>query len=83
MRDTTSFVLRGGNGGHYINADESTVTGEFSELVCIQETVIATITNDIIENAADIAGLTLATGTRIGGLTTSISLTSGGLIAYH
>ena len=77
-----AYVLRGGNGGHMLDSGEGAVTGEFGDVVCLTTTVIAAITNPLIENISALATVSLPAGTRIGGLTTSITLTSGQAIAY-
>ena len=83
MAANDAYIMRGGNGGHFLNSGEGAVTGEFGEIVCLTATVIAAITNPKITNIADIVGpLSLPAGTKIGGLTTSITLTSGEAIAY-
>lgn len=79
----TAYKLRGGNGGHYVNSAEGAVTGSFPELYCVEATELAGITNALISNAADLVGVSLPAGTRIGGLTTSVEVTSGSLIAYN
>ena len=82
MAANDATILRGGNGGHFIDSGEGVVTGAFGEVVCVTATVVATITNPLIANASAIATVALPAGTRIGGLTTSISLTSGEVLAY-
>lgn len=77
-----AYVLMGGNGGHYVNAGESAVTGSFNRILTIESTVLAGITNALIANAADLVGVTIPAGVDIGGLTTSIEVTSGSVIAY-
>jgi hypothetical protein len=82
MAANDATILRGGNGGHFLNLGEGTVTGSFGEIVCLTTTVIDAITNPLLTNISDIEGVSLPAGTRIGGLTTSILLTSGEAIAY-
>ena len=73
------------NGGEYIN-DNAAHTGKFFAILATEDTVIASITSNI-ENLSDICtgqdATTLAANTAIYGNISSITLTSGAVIAYN
>jgi len=73
------------NGGTYINTTDAT-TGKFFAVLATEDTVIASITSNIT-NLSDICtgqdATTLAANTAIYGNISSITLTSGAVIAYN
>ena len=73
------------NGGEYIN-DTAAHSGKFFAVLATEDTVIASITSNI-ENLSDITnsqdGTTLSANTAIYGNISSITLTSGAVIAYN
>lgn len=72
------------NGARYIN-DTATHEGDFFAIVCTEDTVFASITSNI-DNIADLCtgqdATTLSANTAIYGRITSVTLTSGAIIAY-
>jgi len=72
------------NGGEYIN-DTAAHTGDFFCITATEDTVLASITSNI-DNIADLCtgedATTLAANTAIYGRITSVTLTSGAIIAY-
>jgi hypothetical protein len=77
-------LLQGINGGHVINAGESTVTGNFRWIQMIEDTVFTDITDATLENVADLESpITHLAGTGFGGNITSITVSSGTCIAYN
>ena len=73
------------NGGTYINTTDAT-TGKFFAILATEDTVIASITSNI-DNLSDITnsqdGTVLSANTAIYGNISSITLTSGAVIAYN
>ena len=73
------------NGGEYIN-DTAAHTGKFFAILATEDTVIASITSNI-DNLSDITnsqdGTILSANTAIYGNISSITLTSGAVIAYN
>ena len=73
------------NGGEYIN-DTAGPAGKFFAIVATEDTVIASITSNVT-NLSDICtgqdATTLAANTAIYGNISSITLTSGAIIAYN
>jgi len=73
------------NGGEYIN-DTAVHTGKWFAIVATEDTVIASITSNVT-NLSDICtgqdATTLAANTAIYGNISSITLTSGAIIAYN
>ena len=73
------------NGGTYIN-NTAAHTGDFFAFVCTEDTVLASVTSNV-ENIADLCtgqdATTLSANTAIYGRMTSITLTSGAVIAYN
>ena len=72
------------NGGEYIN-DTAAHTGDFFCIVATEDTVLASVTSNI-DNIADLCtgqdATTLSANTTIYGRITSVTLTSGAVIAY-
>lgn len=72
------------NGGEYIN-DTAAHTGDFFCIVATEDTVLASVTSNI-DNIADLCtgqdATTLPANTAIYGRITSVTLTSGAVIAY-
>lgn len=72
------------NGGEYIN-DTAAHTGDFFCIVATEDTVLASVTSNI-DNIADLCtgqdATTLSANTVIYGRITSVTLTSGAVIAY-
>jgi hypothetical protein len=72
------------NGGKYIN-DTAAHTGDFFCIVATEDSVIDSITSNV-ENLSDITAgqdnTTLSANTAIYGRITSITLSSGAVIAY-
>ncbi len=82
---TSEYRGLGLNGGIYIN-DTAAHTGKFFAILATEDTVIASITSNI-ENLSDICtgqdATTLAANTAIYGNISSITLTSGAVLAYN
>lgn len=72
------------NGGIYVN-DTAAHTGDFFCIVATEDTVIDSITSNV-ENLSDITAAqdntTLSANTAIYGRITSVTLSSGAVIAY-
>jgi hypothetical protein len=68
------------NGGKFIN-DTAAHDGDFFCIVPTEDTVINTITSNV-EDLDNLAGTTLAANSAIYGRITSVTLTSGAVIAY-
>lgn len=76
--------------GGLVVADTATVTGRFSRIQALTDTVIATMTTvrpGLIQvlNGTDgvVTSVSLTAGAWIDGTITSFALTSGSVIAYH
>ncbi len=72
------------NGGKYIN-DQANHTGDFFCVFCTEDTVFASITSNVENISALCTGgdaTTLPANTPIYGRITSLTLTSGAVIAY-
>lgn len=70
----------GANGGQFVTATTAQ-TGNWSALVCMGTTVIASVTG--IDNPTGCAGINLPSGFVILGRITGFTLTSGAVIAYY
>jgi len=85
MASTSEYRGLGLNGGVYINTTDVT-TGKFFAIFATEDTVIASITSNIT-NLSDICtgqdATTLSANTAIHGNISSITLTSGAVIAYN
>lgn len=68
------------NGGKYIN-DTAVHNGDFFCIVPTEDTVISAITSNV-EDLSNITSTTLAANSAIYGRITSVTLTSGSIIAY-
>lgn len=76
------YNLSGGNGSKYIN-DTSANTGDFFAVQCTENTVFADLTGNMENESALITDATEFTKSDvIYGRFTSITLTSGAVIAY-
>ena len=81
MNIGSSRQQSGEYGGKYINAASGTVTGSFAELRILETTVLGATTSNITSFPASIS---LAVGIApLTGVWTSITVTSGALIAYN
>lgn len=84
MGQVSVYNLSGGNGSDYINDTAAHATDYFA-FQCTEETVFAAIAGNM-GNAADLCtgedATALAAGTVIYGRFTSVTLTSGAIIAY-
>ena len=74
--------LRAENGGEVIN-DTAAHTGTWFAFQCIEDTVVAAITQTHITNEVGYVGLTLQAGFVLYGETSSITLTSGSVLAVN
>ena len=70
----------GANGGQFVTST-SPQTGNWSALVCLGTTVIATVIG--IDNPTGCAGISLGSGTVIAGRITGFTLTSGAVLAIY
>lgn len=77
-----SYYSDGRQGGIVLSGTAS-ATGSFRRIVILNETVLATLEDGSLANVVDIEGKTLPAGLTFGGNFTSITLTSGLLIAYY
>ena len=68
--------IRAENGGVYVD-DTTATTGTFYAIICLADTVIASITQPDFTDASKLVGVTLDAGTVIYGQTTAFTLTSG------
>ena len=82
MSSPVSYDLQGQGGGIAIS-DVDTYTGNFRWIQVVSDCVISTIESSNIDSVSVIAGITIPAGVGIGGRFTSISLTSGAVIAYY
>jgi hypothetical protein len=72
--------LAGEYGGRYISSASGTVTGNFQSIHALEITILgATVSN--ITNFP--AGVTLQAGDEIAGVWTSVTISSGSVIAYN
>lgn len=72
--------LSGEHGGRYIDPTHGTVTGNWMEIHATQAAILgATVSN--IDNMP--ATISLVAGDRINGVFTSVTVTSGSVIAYN
>ena len=82
---TSEYRGLGLNGGEYINGTGA-VTGNFFALQATEDTVLAAVTSNI-SNLSDICtgqdATTLSAGTVLYGQFTSVTLTSGAVVAYN
>lgn len=78
--ERTSYQLQGQNGGVVI-ADTTLVTGDFTWISVANDAVISALETNL-EDSAGLLGITLPAGFGFGGQTSSITLTSGVVIAY-
>ena len=72
--------LAGENGGRKITSANGTVTGNWFEIHALSTTALASCTSNIVGLGA---GDTIQAGDSINGVFTSLSVTSGTLIAYN
>ena len=82
-----SYQLQGQQGAIVIT-DTAAETGRFRWILCATDTVIASISGNVVSNAGaspntSLAGITLPAGFGFGGDITSITLASGAVIAYY
>ena len=73
------------NGGQYINGTGA-VTGDFFAIQATEDTVLAAQSSNITNLAnifSGVDGTTLSAGTVLYGRFTSVTLTSGAVIAYN
>jgi hypothetical protein len=83
LKDSPIDIQRqsvGANGGKFVTSTTAQ-TGEFSALICMGTTVIATVTG--IDNATGCAGISLPSGFTIPGRITGFTLTSGAVLALY
>jgi hypothetical protein len=77
-----AYQLQGGNGGTVVTAASGTVTGSFRWVSVVEAAVLEAITSTLTGSATLLITKTLPAGVGIGGVTTSIKVTSGTVIAY-
>ena len=85
MSSPVSYDLQGQGGGVVVNASAGTITGDFRWIQAISDTVISDIQSSNIGDAYLLSsgGLSIPAGVGIGGRFSSITLTSGTVIAYY
>jgi hypothetical protein len=81
-----SYQLQGQQGAIVIT-DTAAHTANYRWILCAADTVIATISGNVLSNAGvspntSLSGITLPAGFGFGGVISSITLTSGTVIAY-
>ena len=85
MSSVSEYRGLGLNGGEYINGTGA-ITGAFFAIQVMEDTVLAAMTSNI-DNIGDICtgqdATTLAANTVIYGAISSVTLTSGAVIAYN
>lgn len=72
--------LSGEYGGTYISSASGTVTGSWQALHALEITILGATTSNITNFPA---GVTLQAGDEIAGVWTSVTVSSGSLIAYN
>ena len=79
-----SYQLQGQNGWECIDDTSAHTNGDdgFRWSQAIEDTVISAISGTDLTNAAGLAGPTITAGTAFGGHISSITLTSGTVLAY-
>jgi hypothetical protein len=79
--NTAVTGLMGENGG-ITETGTTAVTGDFSAIQCLEDTVFSTLTRPDFTGDA-LTGVTLTAGTILYGKCTAFTLTSGKVIAYN
>jgi len=78
-----SYQLQGQQGGDVLGAGD-TISGDYRWIQIVNDTVLDGLTSSNLDNANPaLIGPTLPAGLGIGGKFTSISVTSGLVIAYY
>ena len=72
--------LAGEFGGKYITAADGTVSGNWMEIHAVSTSIIGSCTSNITNFGA---GVTVQAGDSISGVFTSLSLSSGAIVAYN
>ena len=75
--------MQGGNGGHVVNSGEGSVTGNFRWVQIVADANFSSITDETMENVADLQGFDHIAGTGFGGNITELTVASGTVIAYN
>lgn len=78
-----TFQLQGLDGGRVINAASGTVTGEFRWVTVLEDAVLDGYVGNLVDGDTIMVGPTLLQGFGWGGITTSIDVASGSVIAYE
>jgi hypothetical protein len=72
--------LAGEYGGRYISSASGTVTGNFQSIHALEITILGATVSNITSFPA---GVTLQAGDEIAGVWTSVTISSGSVIAYN
>ena len=81
MSSPVSYDLQGQGGGKVLIGGEEALNVRWLQVIADSE--INAISSSNLENASDLSGVTIPAGVGIGGMFTSINLTSGVVIAYY
>jgi len=82
MSSPVSYDLQGQGGGIVLEASDS-ASGKFRWIQVISDAVIDDLTSDNITDDDKLEDITIPAGVGIGGMFTSINVTSGVVIAYY
>ena len=84
MSSPVSYDLQGQGGGVVLSAGGvSSVSGDFRWIQVVSDTVLEVLVSTNISSVADLTETTLPAGLGIGGRFSSITLTTGLVIAYY
>ena len=84
MSSPISYDLQGQGGGVILSTSgEPSATGSFRWIQVVTDSVLTTLVSENIADSAQLAGPTIPAGLGIGGRFTSITVSSGVVIAYY
>lgn len=83
MSSPVSYDLQGQGGGVVVGYATATVNGNFRWIQVVNDAVLSACVSDNIENSDDLTTVTLPAGLGIGGRFTSLTVSSGMVIAYY
>lgn len=77
-----SYYLQGQQGGEVLSGSMSS-TGPFRFMVVVNDAVLDTFESNLENGDGGLVSITLPAGLVIGGIITSVAVTSGVVICYH
>lgn len=84
MSSPVSYDLQGQGGGIVLSPmTQSNAYGNFRWIQVVNDTELIALVSDNINNADDLAGITLPAGLGIGGRFAFVNVVSGTVIAYY